>query len=178
MGAEWNNVIIKCQEFSPPIKSHWLHREATVSPIGTPDLSPPTDSILSTNTLEEWVQVRDGDGNDGVWPGTYGRLYKLWTNWREVLRDSSNLCPGCGDEKCDPGFARTPYKHRTPCGEFDNWISEILNATNMICAAEIRSGWCCGAALTKWSEMDYLSREGEQTVTVKQIFLSFHNIQL
>ena len=95
------------------------------------------------------------------------------TNWREGQRDSSNVCPGCGDEKCDPGFARTPYKHRTPCGEFDNWISEILNTTNIFCAAEIRSDWCCGGALTKWSERDYLSREGEQTVTVKQISLSF-----
>ena len=33
------------------------------SPIGdiSPDLSPPTDSILSTNKLEEWARVRDGD---------------------------------------------------------------------------------------------------------------------
>ena len=112
-------------------------------------------------------------GNDGVWPGTYGRLYELWTNWREVLRDSSNVCPGCGDKKCNLGFVRTQYKHRTPCGEFDNWISEILNTTNIFCAAEIMSHWCCGGALTKRTQMDYLSREGEQTLDVKQISLSF-----
>ena len=95
-----------------------------------------------------------------------------WTNWRDVLRYSSNVCLGCGDKKCDPGFVRTPYKYRTPCGEFDNWISEILNTTNICCAAEIRSGWCCGGALTKRTQMDYLSREGEQTLTMKQISLS------
>ena len=85
MGAEWNNITIKCQEVS----------QGGNSPIGdiSPDLSPPPDSILSTNTLKEWAQVRDGDRNDGMWPGTYGTLYKLWRNWWEVLRDSTDLCP-------------------------------------------------------------------------------------
>ena len=152
---------------SSPIKSHWLHRAATLSPIGdiSPDQSPPTDSILSTNTQEEYEMVMGMTGCDlGL------------TNWREVLRDSSNVCPGCGDKKCNLGFVRTQYKHCTPCGEFDNWISEILNTTNICCAAEIRSGWCCGGALTKRTQMDYLSREGEQTLDVKQISLSFDRI--
>ena len=147
---------------SPPIKSPWLHRVVTVSPMGdiSPDLSPPTDSILSTNTTQ-----KNEPGSEMVteWQGV------TWDLQESVSVQSVDKCDG----KCDPGFARTPYKHHTPCWEFDNWISEILNTTNIFCAAEIRSGWCWGGALTKWTQKDYLNREGEQTVTVKQISPSF-----
>ena len=90
-----------------------MNRVATVSLIGeiSANLSPTTDSILSSNTLGP-VCPRWSRECQGV---TQDLLYKLWTNWREVLRDSNNHSPWCG-----PGFARTLYKHRTPCGEFDN----------------------------------------------------------
>ena len=78
-----------------------------------PESTPPTDSILSNNTQKNEPGSEMVTGMTGCDLGLTGDCANCG---QTCGRYSSNVCPGCGDEKCDPGFARTPYKHRTPCG--------------------------------------------------------------